>query len=69
MYPEVRLVKNNEGETPWDLIRNYPKKTMLKRGANCRRLVWDYFEALNEERPWLEDPQEVPNICNLIMRG
>ena len=46
----MRLTRNNDHFTPYDLIRAYPKKSMPFRGVpNLRREVWDYFEERMNE--------------------
>ena len=67
---ELRLTRNNEHATPFDLIRSYPKKSMPVRNApNLRREVWDYFEGKINENPDLIDPENYDEIHLCIIRG
>ena len=40
----MRLIRNKEQRTAFNLIRSYPTKPIPNRGQpNFRRKVWDYF--------------------------
>jgi hypothetical protein len=67
---KVRLIRNSEHMTPYDLIRAYPKKAMPYRGvSNNRREVWDYFEEKIGEDPDLIDPESNEDVHLAIIRG
>jgi ankyrin repeat protein len=66
----IRLTRNKEHKTPFNLIRAYPKKTITARqGPNFRRKVWDYFEEKVKEQPDLEDADKNHEIHLAIIRG
>lgn len=66
----LRLTKNNEHYTPYDLIRAYPKKDMPFRNTpNLRRQVWDYFDEKMTENSDLIDPENYSDIHLAIIRG
>lgn len=66
----LRLTRNSEHMTPYDIIRSYPKKAMPYRGVpNHRRDVWDYFEEKIRENPDLLDSENNEDIHLAIIRG
>ena len=66
----LRLTRNNEHQTPYDLIRSYPKKAMPFRGVpNLRRDVWDYFETKIKENADLLDSESNEKIHFACIRG
>lgn len=66
----LRLTRNNEHQTPYDLIRAYPKKAMPFRGVpNLRRDVWDYFESKIKENADLLDSETNDKVHFACIRG
>ena len=66
----MRLTRNKEHKTPFNLIRGYPKKTITARqGLNYRRKTWDYFEERVKEFPDVEDADKNHEIHLAIIRG
>lgn len=66
----LRLTRNNEQQTPYDVIRAYPKKAMPFRGVpNHRREVWDYFEEKIKENPDIVDPESNEAIHLACIKG
>ena len=66
----MRLTRNKENKTPFNLIRGYPKKTITARqGMNYRRKVWDYFEERVRGCMDLEDADKNHEIHLAIIRG
>lgn len=66
----LRLTRNNEHMTPYDLIRSYPQKSMPFRNVpNLRREVWDYFEEKIKENPDLLDSENYEPIHLAVIKG
>lgn len=66
----LRLTRNNEHYTPYDLIRAYPKKEMPFRNTpNLRRQVWDYLDEKIKDNPDIIDPENYEDIHLAIIRG
>jgi ankyrin repeat protein len=66
----LRMTRNNEHMTPFDLIRAYPKKEMPFRNApNLRREAWDYLEDKINADPDIIDPENYADIHLAIIRG
>jgi len=66
----LRLTRNNEHMTPYDLIRAYPKKEMPFRNTpNLRKDVWEYLEEKIEDIPDITDTENYAEIHLAIIRG
>ena len=67
---KIRFIRNNDHDSPFDLIRGYPKKKLhFKNAKNYRKEVSDYFEQVLNEDPTLEDVSENLAIHLAVIRG